>query len=393
MRSPGERALPQHRAPSAAARVRACAARVLGRAAREGSGADEVPPDPDGGLADAAGTLPGQDGGLAGARGGQTSPDDTPADMGGRPGGPDDVLLGVGGLASLDGWLRDAGRAPDRPPEGRARRGGPRRARSSSRGRRISLALRRLVVTPTFAAGLGVVVAAFLAANMSRTVLHFSAPIPGNQCSAGDCRPPEPHGGTLASARPGVRIKPRVPVASVPVTSGPITAIQPGGGQPDGSEPGGSRPRGSKSGGSQPGSHHPGGSQQGGPGPAAGNSGGPQPSVGSRAFSVTYQQVEQWPGGFADQITIRGLSGSRAQAWSLALAYPGARIAGVQGARWEPGRAGAGVAQGMSWGGWGQAHRSAVPVRLTVTVEGRPAAPSGCTFDGQLCTFGSPATS
>jgi hypothetical protein len=114
--------------------------------------------------------------------------------------------------------------------------------------------------------------------------------------------------------------------------------------------------------------------------------------VSSRAFSITYQQVEQWPGGFADQITIRGLNGTRAQTWSLAFAYPGARIAGVQGARWEPGRVGSGVAQGVSWPGCGQRHATAASVRLMVIVEGRPAAPSGCAFDGQLCTFGSPAT-
>jgi hypothetical protein len=334
---------------------------MLGSAGREGSGAEEALPGPDDGLAGAGGTLPG--------------PDDTPTGAGSTLDGPDDALVGVGGLASLDGWLRDAGRAPGRPAEGRAR--------SSSRRRRISPALRRLVVTPTFAAGLGVVVAAFLAANMSRTVLHFSAPIPRNQCSVGACHPQEPHGGTLASARPGVHLKPHVPV-----TSGPITALQPGGSQSGGSQPGGSQ-----SGSNQSGSNHAGGSQQGGNGLAAGGSGGPQPSVGSGAFSVTYQQVEKWPGGFADQITIRGLSGSRAQAWNLAFAYPGARITGVQGARWEPGRAGAGVAQGMSWAGWGQTHRSAAPVRLTVIVEGLPTAPSGCAFDGQLCNFGSPATS
>jgi hypothetical protein len=50
------------------------------------------------------------------------------------------------------------------------------------------------------------------------------------------------------------------------------------------------------------------------------------------------------------------------------------------------------VAQGVSWPGWGQRHRTAAAVRLMVIVEGRPAAPSGCAFDGQLCTFGSPAT-
>ena len=238
------------------------------------------------------------------------------------------------------------------------------------------------MVTPTFAAGLGVVVAAFLAANMSRTVLHFSAPIPGNQCSAGACRAQQPHGGTLASARPGVHITP-----SVPAGPGPVTAIQPGGSQPGGSQPGGSQPGGSQSSVSQPGVNQPGGTAS-----AAGGSGGPQPSVGSRTFSITYQQVEQWPGGFADQITIHGLNGTRAQAWSLAFAYPGARIAGVQGARWKPGRAGAGMAQGVPWPGWGQTHRTAAAVRLMVIVEGRPAAPSGCAFDGQLCTFGPPAT-
>ena len=271
----------------------------------------------------------------------------------------------------------------------------PRRARSP-RGRRISPALRRLVVTPTFAAGLGVVVAAVLAANMSRTVLHFSAPIPGNQCTAGDCHT-QPHGGQVASARPGVHITPRGPASS-----GPVTAVQPGGSQPGVNEPSGSEPGGgqsgrSQSGGSQSGSSQSGGSQpgadqQGGTAPAAGDSGGLQPSVGGRAVSITYQQVEQWPGGFADQITIRGLSGSRTQAWSLSFAYPGSRIAAVQGARWEPGRTGAGAAQGVSWPGGGQPHQSAAPVRLTVIVEGQPAPPSSCAFDGQLCTFGGRAT-
>jgi len=45
------------------------------------------------------------------------------------------------------------------------------------------------MVTPTFAAGLGVLVAAGLAANMPRTVLHFSSPVPGDQCTAGVCAP------------------------------------------------------------------------------------------------------------------------------------------------------------------------------------------------------------
>ena len=72
--------------------------------------------------------------------------------------------------------------------------------------RRFGTAMRRLMVTPTFAAGLGVVVAASLAANMTKTVLHFSSPLPGGQCQIGACHPQPSHGGTLASARPGVPI-------------------------------------------------------------------------------------------------------------------------------------------------------------------------------------------
>lgn len=244
------------------------------------------------------------------------------------------------------------GPAPDEEPPSREPppREPPPRERPGRK--RISPALRRLVVTPTFAAALGVVVAAFLAANMSRTVLHFSAPIPGNQCTSGDCHVQEPHGGTLASARPGVHITPRVPTAS-----GPATGLQPGG-----------------------------------TASAAGRGGVPQPSAGSQPVSITYQQVEHWPGGFADQITISGLSGTRSHAWSLAFGYPGSRIAGVQGARWEQGGPGAGVARGVAWPGWGQVQSSAGPVRLMVIVNGQPGAPSGCTLDGAPCTFTQPVT-
>jgi hypothetical protein len=207
------------------------------------------------------------------------------------------------------------------------------------------------VVTPTFAAGLGVVVAAFLAANMSRTVLHFSAPVPGNQCSAGSCHAQEPHGGTLASARPGVHITP-----SGPAAASPATGIQPGG-----------------------------------TAAAAGGGGTPQPSPGAPSLSIRYQQVGQWPGGFADQITISGLSGTTTRGWSLAFAYPGSRIAGVQGAHWEPGSTGGGVARdATSRPVWSQAQSSTAPVRLMVIVEGQPAAPSGCAFNGEPCTFAAP---
>jgi hypothetical protein len=310
------------------ARARAGAARLLRGADGAAPGAGEA--------RDADATRLGGDE-LRGADGGFQGPD------GGAPG------------AHQTAWDRPA---RDQAAPEQAGREPPERVRP--RAKRISPALRRLVMTPTFAAGLGVVVAAFLAANMSRTVLHFSAPIPGNQCTSGDCHAQQPHGGTLASARPGVHITP-----SVPSASGPATGLQPG-----------STP--SAAGGS------------GAPQPSVGS----QPGVGSQPVSITYQQVEHWPGGFADQITISGLGGTRARTWSLAFGYPGSRIAGVQGAgaRWEPGRPGAGVARGVAWPRWGQARHTADPVRLVVIVNGQPGAPSGCTLDSAPCTFAHPAT-
>ena len=266
----------------------------------------------------------------------------------------------LGGGDELPGRIGSGGGAPGARQAAPEQAGRERPEKVRPGAKRVSPALRRLVMTPTFAAGLGVVVAAFLAANMSRTVLHFSAPIPGNQCTSGDCHAQQPHGGTLASARPGVHITP-----SVPSASGPATGLQPG-----------STP--SVTGGS------------GAPQPSVGS----QPGVGSQPVSVTYQQVEHWPGGFADQITISGLGGTGARSWSLAFGYPGARIAGVQGAgaRWEPGSPGAGVARGVAWPRWGQARDTADPVRLVVIVNGQPGAPSGCTLDGAPCTFAHPAT-
>ena len=229
--------------------------------------------------------------------------------------------------------------------------------------RRFGSAMRRLMVTPTFAAGLGVVVAASLAANMTKTVLHFSSPLPGRQCSVGNCHVQPNHGGTLASARPGV----------------PIPATRKGG---------------ARSG--SPGAGSP------GDGSGAGWRGGRR---GGGRLWITYQVTEQWAGGFADQITIGGLAG-RGDSWSLAVAFPGARIAGVQGAGWLWRSADSGVAQGTTQGGGpggdrqgghqqggdqqggGESSGSQGVAQFIITVDGQPMAPSGCSFDGERCSFG-----
>ncbi len=211
------------------------------------------------------------------------------------------------------------------------------------------------MVTPTFAAGLGVLVAAGLAANMPRTVLHFSSPVPGIQCSAGVCATAEPNSGTLASARPGVHISPARPG---PGSAGQHTADRRGGGA----------------------------------GKRSGSAG---------RVTVTYHLTHQWPGGFIDQISITGMDARRGS-WSLALGYPGARVANVQGAQWQATSPDAGVAEGYggSESGWpaGQGgsgwpyggqhrHGGSSWAEFTIVLAGPPMAPVGCDFDGTPCTF------
>ncbi len=258
-------------------------------------------------------------------------------------------LVGISGQSGTPGG---------RPPVRRDRPG----------RRRLGSAMRRLMVTPTFAAGLGVVVAASLAANMTKTVLHFSSPVPGGQCQAGACHVQPSHGGTLASARPGV----------------PIAVPRKGAGRAGSNTPGAESPS------------------------AGGQGGG-----GDGQVRITYQVTEQWSGGFADQITIGGLSGQDG-AWSLAVAYPGARIAGVQGASWLWRSADSGVAQGAAQGnpggdqqggdgrggdgrggggqggnqqGGGESSGSGGVAQFVITVDGQVVPPSGCSFDGERCAF------
>ncbi len=223
-------------------------------------------------------------------------------------------------------------------------------------GHQLGPAIRRLMVTPTFAAGLGVLVAAGLAVNMPRTVLHFSSPVPGIQCSAGVCATEEPNTGTLASARPGVHISPSSPRAS-------------------GSTSGGRADR--RAGGAAwPGGH-------------------------ATRVTITYQLTHEWPGGFLDVISISGMN-ARHRSWSLALGYPGARVANVQGAQWQATSPDAGVAEGYAEpepgraggpaGDGGQHGRPGGSswVQFTVVLDGSPMAPVGCDFDGHPCTFNSP---
>ncbi|MFI5066050.1 MAG: hypothetical protein ACHP9Z_19020 [Streptosporangiales bacterium] len=148
------------------------------------------------------------------------------------------------------------------------------------------------------------------------------------------------------------------------------------------------------------------------PGDESPNAGGVAGQGGHGQVWITYQVTEQWSGGFADQITIGGLTG-QGGGWSLAVAYPGARIAGVQGAAWLWRSADSGVAQGAVQGSPGGAQQGGNQpggngtggnqqggnqqggessggqgvAQFVITVDGQPMPPSGCSFNGQRCAF------
>jgi hypothetical protein len=215
------------------------------------------------------------------------------------------------------------------------------------------------MVTPTFAAGLGVVVAAGLALSMTtRTVLHFSGPDQGKRCAVPGCVPGT-HGGagTLASAKPGILM---------PSPLGPGRSAQ-----PTPSFTGG----------------------QGSVGPAASH------------VVVAYQTTQRFSWGFDGKIVISGLPASAANSWRLEFSYPGTRIVEVQGAQWQPTGDDSGVAEpetsagsgsGPSGGGaseprpgQGSAGSGGQSSDVVITIEasGTPSTPSGCTLDNAPCSF------
>ena len=246
-------------------------------------------------------------------------------------------------------------------------------------GGHVGPALRRLMVTPTFAAGLGVVLAAGLAVSMTaRTVLQFSGPGQGKPCAVRGCAngPDLPGGsGTLASAKPGVKF--------LPATVGPDASAQPSpsftGGQ------------------SSPGSL--------------------QHADGQ--VVIDYQTTQRFSWGFNGQIRISGLPSSLST-WRLEFDYPGTSIVGVQGAQWQPTGQDSGVAEAAPASSPSSSASDAAPsgasstpdgpspssgnpsgssqdqagqgdqqnaVVITITASGPPSSPTHCRFNNTPCSF------
>jgi Cellulose binding domain len=200
----------------------------------------------------------------------------------------------------------------------------------------FSTAVRRVVVTPTFAAGLGVVIAAAMAYPMTKTVISYGGtpPAGGASCTPDGCGSGTDGSGSLATASPGARLASPSPAIThldptAPLAPGMVVAGHP---------------------------------------------------------LMQYQTLRQWESGFIGQITISDLSGSAPANWRLRLAYDSARIIGVWGGRWSP--SGAHAVLVTPDGGDGNTRSRSGHVQVVVVVSGHPGPPSGCAFNGQACRTG-----
>jgi hypothetical protein len=202
--------------------------------------------------------------------------------------------------------------------------------------------MRRTVVTPTFAAGLGVVIAAMLAYPMGKVVFHYIAPSNGQPCPASGCGSSGGRG-TLASASPGQPL----------VTAGP----------------------------------HVGGREAGEGAMRAGVSTSPRPAAGQPLLS--YRTMGHWHGGFTGQITVSFPTGHVPSRWSLRFSYPSQQIRHVWSRSWRMSqRSGHSVVVIAPAGAVPGPGHSGDPVWFGVS--GQAGEPPVCFFDHVACLF-SPA--
>jgi hypothetical protein len=197
---------------------------------------------------------------------------------------------------------------------------------------------RSLLVTPWFAAGAGIVIAAALAVNAPAALTYAPNDPGGQQCSArcastAHNRLP----GEVATATPGVVLK-------------------------------------------TPGAHLKG-------------AGSARPSHRAEADpgdQLGYQIVSRWPSGFVAVITLPGAA--KPGAWNLQFGFRAAHVDGVWGARWQPFGGGDG-GTASAWPAGEHSPRapgaSSLDARqVAVAATGSPQSPSSCRLDGLTCHFG-----
>jgi Cellulose binding domain len=207
--------------------------------------------------------------------------------------------------------------------------------------------MRRVVVTPTFAAGLGVVVAAVLAFPM-QTVFSYVAPGalgPGSmRCGQDGCSQqslptgkPEPFG----------------------VGGGSLNPSSPASAQPADND----------------------GSPTASSGQQTGSGGGTEVARPHLGYKIT----SKWQGGFWSQITVT-FPGAVPAKWHLRFGYPGSHILGMNpDSHLAPNGHAATVRSSDYANGSGADGRT---FAIGVGVQGMPTHPARCSFNGQACHIG-----
>jgi hypothetical protein len=205
----------------------------------------------------------------------------------------------------------------------------------------FGVGLRRVTVTPTFAAGLGVVIAAIIAYPLTRTVISYGPepPAAGHPCLVTGCATTAPDSGGLASAKPGLRLVPPRPPHHRAAAARPSAAARPPANRP--------RP------------------------------------------VMTYQTVHQGPSGFIGQVTITMPAGPVPASWRLRLSYRSAAISTVWGGVWTARGPHVVVVRPAAQGGLtGRPGAGAGDIRIYLAVTGPPGPPTGCELNGQRCALG-----
>ena len=206
--------------------------------------------------------------------------------------------------------------------------------------------MRRVVVTPTFAAGLGVVVAAVLAYPV-QTVFSYVTP------------------GALGQG--GLRCGPDGCSHQSPPTGKP-EPFGVGGGTLNPSPPASAEPAG----------------DGGSPSPSGQRTGGGGDTVVAQPH-LSYKITSKWQGGFWGQITIT-FPGAVPANWHLRFGYPGGHILGMNpDSHLAPNGHAAVVRSSDYTTGSGADGRI---FAVGVGVQGVPTHPASCSFDGQACHIG-----
>jgi hypothetical protein len=211
----------------------------------------------------------------------------------------------------------------------------PQRSRAPGpSSRRLGAAVRRVMVTPTFAAGLGVVVAAVLAFHVSGTVFRYSTPI-WRSSARPPATPAGRAGGHAAVVKPGRPLRTARPRATAAGPAGTSSARR---------------------------------TDTRGPAPPA----------------IAYATDHTFPGGFAGQLTLTFPGGRVPAHWRLWFSYPARRVYAVFGGRWEAHGEHAAAATGDG----AQLLSPTGVIRVAFWVSGPPAPPAGCSFNHAACRAG-----